>query len=164
MPSEQGITSIGAQGGSVIQAPDRYSGTGSSTANTAMQQPRGSDFFKQLMGHSNYLQTSPQQRSHARPALGVNRLLTYQAMTATLSNARVAVSSGESVTNPSDIFERALETLNELPLWMPPLLCTPRSECRGLFETDGAPKHSSDSSERQCKSDASNRIEGGEGV
>ena len=43
MPSEQGMLSIGAQGGPTSQGPDQYAGAKSSTANTAVRQPTGAD-------------------------------------------------------------------------------------------------------------------------
>jgi len=40
-PSDQGMLSIGAQGGTSNQQSDRYSGSDSSVANMAIQQPSG---------------------------------------------------------------------------------------------------------------------------
>ncbi len=57
MPSEQGMIPIGTQGGNAMQPSDRYSGT--RTAKNVAQQPRGAAALKELIGHRNYLQTSP---------------------------------------------------------------------------------------------------------
>ena len=58
-PSDQGMLSIGTQGGTSIQHPDRYSGSDSSSANTAIQQQAtsGAQLTQQL---GNYMITSPQ--------------------------------------------------------------------------------------------------------
>jgi hypothetical protein len=53
VPSDQGIISMGAQGGASIQEAERYSATYSSTANTAVQKPRGADLLAPFLG--NYL-------------------------------------------------------------------------------------------------------------
>ena len=65
MPSEQGMLGIGARGVDAMQHSDRYLGTESTTANTAVQQQRGAAALNQLMGYGNCLHTSPQQQSHA---------------------------------------------------------------------------------------------------
>ena len=57
--SEQGMMSVGAQAGNSAQSPDRYSGTDSSPANTAVrvQPSRGAHLLTQALG--NYLSSSP---------------------------------------------------------------------------------------------------------
>ncbi len=43
LPSNQGMISMGDQGGALIQQAARYPATDSSTANTTVQKPQGAD-------------------------------------------------------------------------------------------------------------------------
>ncbi len=52
---------MGAQAGVSIQQAERYSATDSSTANTAVQKPRGADLLAQIL--RNYLINTPRTQN-----------------------------------------------------------------------------------------------------
>jgi hypothetical protein len=101
-PSDQGRLPIGALGGNPTQSTDcdRFSGSETSTANTAIQQQssRGADLSTQSLG--NYLIKSPQDVQYAMTAQ-VCRQPAHIAMTAivgasNLSHAVVAQTRGSN--------------------------------------------------------------------
>ena len=110
--SDQGMLSMGAQGGASIQQVDRYSGADSSTANTAVQKPRGAELLAPFLG--NYLLTTPRAQNNAINAIVVNHQSSYQAMTGTIVNK-----STRTVTSGSeDVFAMAITTCQQFPLWI----------------------------------------------
>ncbi len=85
--SDQGMLSLGAQGGNSIQQVERFSGAESSTANTAVRKSQGAELLAPLLG--NYLLTSQQSQSNAMNAIVINPQSSYQAMTGTIVNLHV---------------------------------------------------------------------------
>lgn len=118
-PSDQGRLSIGTQGGTSIQHPDRYSGSDSSSANTAIQQQatRGAQLTQQL---GNYMITSPQ----AMTAI-LYETPQHYAMTATViqHNQRV------------DIFGMSISTFDQMPLWILQRLAIASIDPSGVADT-----------------------------
>jgi hypothetical protein len=107
-PSDQGMLSFGAQGGTTIQHPDRYAGSDSSSAITAIQQQptRGALLSKVLTQQlGNYMITPPQ----AMTAICYETRVHY-AMTATLMqhNQRVDIL----------VFSMSISTFDQMPLWI----------------------------------------------
>ncbi len=100
-PSDQGKLSIGAQGGTSNQQSDRYSGSDSTVANTAIQQPSGAISTRSL---GNYLVTSPH---NAMSAIHTD-MPRHFAMTATIARNKQVV----------DILDMATSTIDNMPLWI----------------------------------------------
>jgi hypothetical protein len=117
--SDQGMLSIGTQGGTWIQHPDRYSGSDWSSAKTAIQQqPTRGTLLTQQLG--NYIITSPQ----AMTAICYETPQHY-AMTATVvqHNQRV------------DIFGMSISTFDPMPLWKLQRLAIARIDPSGTADT-----------------------------
>jgi hypothetical protein len=110
--SDQGMLSMGVQGGSSIQQGDRFSGAESSTANTAVLKPRGAELLAPFLG--NYLTTSQQSQSNAMNAIVINPQNSYQAMTGTI----VSISAQAVVSDYEHVFTIATKTFHMLPLWI----------------------------------------------
>ena len=122
MPSEQGMLSIGVQGGTTSQITDRYAVAESSTANTAVRQPTGADQLRQLMS-SNYMQIRP---SGAMSAIVVNPKNEYVAKTATIACAPAAASNETSAD--TDVLKQVSTVFNNMPLWTLPRIATAKVE------------------------------------
>jgi hypothetical protein len=102
-PSDRGMLSIGAQGGTSKQQSGRYSGSDSSVANTAIQQPSGgATILTRRLGI--YLVTSPQ---HATSAICTD-MPRHSAMTATIVRNKQRV----------DILGMATSTFDKMPRWI----------------------------------------------
>jgi hypothetical protein len=87
-PSDQGMLSIGAKGGTSNQQSDRYSGSDSSVANTSIQQlSGGAAILTRSLG--NYLVTSP---NNAMSAIRTD-MPRHSAMTATIVRNKQRVES-----------------------------------------------------------------------
>jgi hypothetical protein len=97
------MLSIGAQGGTSNQQSDRYSGSDSSAANTAIQQSYcGAAILTRSLG--NYLVTSP---NNAMSAIRTD-MPRHSAMTATIVRNKQRV----------DILDMATSTFDKMPLWI----------------------------------------------
>ncbi len=100
-PSDQGMLSIGAQGGTSNQQSDRYSGSDPSVAKTAIQPPSGgAAILTRSLG--NYLVTSP---NNAMSAICAD-MPRHSALTATMVRNKQRV----------DILDIATSTFDNMPL------------------------------------------------
>ena len=104
--------SIGAQAGNTAQSPDRYHGSDSSSANTAVrvQSSRGAALLTQSLG--NYLTLSPYSQGEGQQRGGQNAVVTqgsHFAMTAVSVNATAQVVNSPKPT---------MESFEQLPTWM----------------------------------------------
>ncbi len=110
VPSHQGMISMGAQGGASIQQADRYSAADSSTANTAVQKPRGAYLLATFLG--NYLVNTPGTQNTAMSASVYSSQGSYQAVKATIFDEPEVQDESETV------FTIATNTFEELSFWM----------------------------------------------
>jgi hypothetical protein len=111
--SDQGMLSMGAQGGNSIQQVERYSGAESSTANNAVRKPQGAEILAPFLG--NYLLTSQQSQSNAMNAIVINPQSSYQAMTGIIVKSACV----QTVTSDSEhVFAMATKKFRLLPLWI----------------------------------------------
>jgi hypothetical protein len=105
-PSDQGMLSIGAQGGTSNQQSERYSGSDSSVTNTAIQQPSGgAAILTRSLGNylvTSHLVTSP---NNAMSAIRTD-MPRRSAMTATIVQNKQRV----------DILDTATSTFDNMPL------------------------------------------------
>jgi len=113
------MLSIGTQGGTSIQHPDRYSGSHSSSANTGIQQQatRGAQLTQQL---GNYIITSPQAMTAIR-----YETPQHYAMTATVMQHNQRV----------DIFGMPISTFDQMPLWILQRLAIASIDPSGVADT-----------------------------
>jgi hypothetical protein len=112
--SEQGMMSIGAQPGNSAQQSDRYSGSESSSANTAVraQPSRGAALLTQSM--RNYLCTSPYSQSDAEQHGNQHTVVNHGTYFATAMTAVTVIPMAKSV-NPLEI---AVESFEQMPIWI----------------------------------------------
>jgi hypothetical protein len=113
------MLSIGTLGGTSIQHPDRYSGSDSSSANTAIQQQAtwGAQLTQQL---GNYMITSPQAMTAVRYETPQHYTITATVMQ---HNQRV------------DIFGMSISTFDQMPLWILQRLAIASIDPSGVADT-----------------------------
>ncbi len=118
-PSDQGILSVGVQGGSSNLQSDRCSGSDSSTANSAVQPSRGAALLTYLL--ENYLQTSQQSQDDCTQRNERNAIRVMLTGPCAM-RATKAESARERVERHySKVVHLASDTFDKILLWILPL-------------------------------------------
>ena len=112
--SEQGMMSVGAQGGNVAQQSDRYPRSDSSSANTAVrvQQSRGAAMLMQSMG--NYLSQTYHSQSEEQQRGTQDSVVNHGTH---FANAMTAISVHPEAQTVTPVGQ-AMESFEQMPMWM----------------------------------------------